>query len=65
MRLINYIRGRYGLFIKMIICHFSKEKDNSITIHDRNLQKLAVERYKVKNQIKGTYVGVVRCIFLT
>ena len=27
------------------------EKDNSFTIHDRNLQKLATEMYKVKNNL--------------
>ena len=27
------------------------EKDKSFTIHERNLQKLAVEMYKVKNKI--------------
>ena len=27
------------------------EKDNSLTIHDRNLQKLAVEMYKVKHNL--------------
>ena len=27
------------------------EKDNSVTIHDRNLRKLAVEMYKVKNNL--------------
>ena len=27
------------------------EKDNSITIHDRNRQKLAVKMYKVKNHL--------------
>ena len=27
------------------------EKDKSFTIHERNLQKLAVEMYKVKNDI--------------
>ena len=27
------------------------EKDNSITIHDRNLQKLAIEMYKAKHKI--------------
>ena len=27
------------------------EKDNSVTIHDRNLQRLAIEMYKVKNNL--------------
>ena len=27
------------------------EKDNSVTIHDRNLRKLAIEMYKVKNNL--------------
>ena len=27
------------------------EKDNSMTIHDRNLQKLATEMYKAKNKL--------------
>ena len=27
------------------------EKDNAFTIHERNLQKLAIEMYKVKNDL--------------
>ena len=30
------------------------EKDGSVTIHHRNLQKLAVEIYKVKNNLSPT-----------
>ena len=32
------------------------QKDNSFTIHERNLQKLAVEMYKVKNNLSPTPV---------
>ena len=27
------------------------EKDNSVTVHDRNLQKLACEMFKIKNKM--------------
>ena len=29
------------------------ERDRSFTIHQRNLQKLAIEMYKVKNGLRG------------
>ena len=30
------------------------DKDNSVTIHHRNLQKLAIEMYKIKNHISSS-----------
>ena len=44
------MKGRYRLYINLSFQQLL-EKDNSITIHDRILQKLTVEMYKVKNHL--------------
>ena len=37
--------------------HQLLEKDKSVTIHERNIQKLAIEMYKVKNNLSPSPVG--------
>ena len=32
------------------------QKDNSVTVHTRNIQLLAVEMYKIKNNISPNYI---------
>ena len=45
------MRGPYRLYIRPITCYELLDMDNSITMHQRNLQRLATEMYKVKNNI--------------
>ena len=35
------------------------DKDNSFTIHERNLQKLAIEMYKVKNNLSPDFMQLI------
>ena len=39
-----------------LTCQQLLEKGNSLTIHQRNLQKLAVEMFKVKNKLSPLLV---------
>ena len=35
------------------------DKDNSFTLHERNLQKLAIEMYKVKNNLSPDFMHTI------
>ena len=46
----NNHSSRYDLIEQML------EKDGSFTIHQRNLHKLAIEMYKVKNKLPSSFM---------
>ena len=48
----------FVLYNKDDISSFNEllQKDNSVTVHTRNIQLLAVEMYKVKNNISPNYI---------
>ena len=50
------MKGPYELYmeIKKLTLEELLEKDDSVTIHHKNLQKLATEMYKVKCKISPT-----------
>ena len=56
-RLNNCINGLHKRALSLVYNHFSSsfseflEKDKSVTIHHRNLQTLAYEIFKVKNNL--------------
>ena len=55
---INKLERSLRILYKDDISSFNEllQKDNSVTVHTRNIQLLAVEMYKVKNDLSPNYI---------
>ena len=60
MRALRLVYGDYTIYFEELLI-----KDKSVSIHHRNIQQVAIEIFKVKNNLCLLKLGLTKCLIST